>query len=327
MAFSESTTVSNRLAFLTAFINFAVANAGFTNQGSTVDGADTIYHISKGSIYWNFMVSDHTQTVVHYSIYSRMSFAKVITAANMKAATSTFGQRVPTRMSTYQSTGPYVKYFLYTDGDAVHCVLQLYTGVYTHISFGNVTKFGTWTGGEYLTAQDSSYWWAGGYNYDWDYVRNCILFDGGINNYESGGNYPVGYVRHIVGSVQNDATDFARIGDRITDEQRCRMTTGEPSGANDNGFIYTLVQTCGPINFNARAPIFPVYVRIYEYATARWILSGYISGARSLNIEHLAGETIVENDWIVFPITQKEGGDIALCPLSEYWGVAYKRTA
>lgn len=321
MAFSESTTVADRNAFIVAFVNFAVANAGFINQGTTVDGADTIYHISKGSIYWNFVASFHTQTIVHYSIYARMSFAKVTTLSNMKAATSTFGQRLPTRMSTYQATGPYVKYFLYTDGNAVHCVLQLYTGVYTHISFGNMTKVGTWIGGEYLTAQDSSYWAGSQYDYyGWDYDRHCIIFDGGIQNYESGSSYPTGFVRHIVGSVQNNSTDFARMGYRLTDNQRCKMTTGK-------GLIHDLVEIASPIGFNQRAPIFPVYVRIYEYATTRWILSGYVSGARSINIEHLSGETIVENDWIVFPITQKEGGDFTLCPLSEYWGVAYKRTA
>lgn len=321
MAFSESTSVADRTAFIIAFINFAVANAGFTNQGTTVDGPDTIYHISKGSIYWNFMVGEHTQTITHYSIYARMSFAKILTAILMKGSSATLGQRIPTRMSTYRTTGPYVKYFLYTDGDAVHCVLQLYTGIYTHMSFGNMIKCGTWTGGEYLTAGDHTYY-AGGYYYSWDDMRNSAIFDGGIQRYYSGANYPTGFVRHIVGAVQNDATDFARMGAVELDNQMCKMTT-----CRAGGFINDIVEFCGPIGFNARAPLFPVFVRMFEDATSRWILSGYVSGARSVNVEYLAAETIVENDWITFPILQKTGGDTALASITEYWGVAYKRTA
>ncbi len=322
MAFSESTAVANITAFIIAFINFAVAEAGFSNEGTTVDGDDTIYHIAKGGVYWNFMTDNFTQNVVQYGIYARMSFAKVVISANMKNTNPQAGQRQPSRMSYYGNTGPFVKYFLYTEGIAVHCVLQIFTGVFTHLSFGNMIKFGTWTGGEYLTA-NSAFWVTGGVYNNWEYQRQNLLFDGGSCNLDSF-TYPVGYVRHIVGTQSDDQTDFARIGFITVNNQQCRMVS---PAYNVKSLIEDFIDICGPIGYNVRAPLFPVYVRMIEVVTGRWILSGYVPGARVLNVLHLTGESIVENDWIVFPMIQKTGGDPYLAPLSDYWGVAYKREA
>lgn len=316
MAFSESTAVADRDAFIQAIIAFAVANAGFTDQGHTIDGTNKIYHISKGSIYWNFVEDSYYFNTTHYAILSRMSFAKITTFVAFEANT-TAGQRYPTRMIVYRSTGPYTKYFLYTDGNAVHCVLQIYTGVYSHISFGNMNIYGSWTGGEYLTAM-GCYYYSSGY-ITWDYSRNGILFDGGIHNISSS-VYPTGYVRYIIGTPANDQTDFARLGSITQNSQQCRMVTA-------TGIVKTLIEDCSPLGFNMRSPIFPIYVRMRENATGRFILSGHITYARVVNVSLLAPEVVAENDWIVFPMTQRTGGDTALAPISDNWGVAYKRVA
>lgn len=326
MAFSESTAVADLDAFITALVNFAVTNAGFTNQGTTVNDTKTIYHISKGSIYWNFMHDTFTQGVTQNGMYCRMSFAKVITRANMKADNPQAGQRHFSRMSLYNQTGPFVKYFLYTDGTAVHAVLQLYTGVYTHVSFGSVTKFGTWTGGEYLSVNGS--YWHNGIEYgDWIYQRLNVLFNGPNSNLSSL-TFGAQYVRHIVGTQYDDYRDFARIGDvTVDDQQALMMNKSYHDQYNEGGFSYYLIEDASPIAYNVRSPLVPIYVRILDQPTGRWRLAGYVSYASILNVSVLTGETIVENDWIVFPMIQKTGGDTALSPLSENWGVAYKRVA
>lgn len=326
MPYSESTAVANIDAFIQAFVNFAVANAGFTNQGTTVNDTKTIYHISKGSIYWNFMEDQFTQTVLQNGIYCRMSFAKVITRTNMKANNPQAGQRMFSRMCYYEQTGPFVKYFLYTDGNAVHCVLQLYTGVYTHLSFGNLIKLGTWTGGEYLSA-NNSYWYSVGKYDQWDYQRMNLLFDGGNSNLDNIA-YGASYVRHVVGTQYDDYRDFARLGHAIVDNNQAVMmnkTWLEDSATGEGIFSFWLIEEASPIGYNVRSPLLPVWTRFKEMATGRWMLRGYVPYAGILNVENLAGETIVENDWIVFPMIQKTGGDETLSPLSEYWGVAYKR--
>ncbi len=325
MAFSESTAVTSRTAFITALIGFAVTNAGFTNQGTTIDGAYTIHHISKGGIYWNFMEDTYYQIVTNNNIYIRMTFAKITTRAAFHDTGVTAGQYIHTSMTCFQSSGPYVKYFLYTDGTAVHCVLKIYTGVYSHMSFGNVIKFGTWTGGEYLTANNPNTYSAGEY-IQWDYGKSGWVFDGGVHDYTSGAVYPTGYLRHVVGSASSDHYDFARIGNKEEGDQWCKMTVGRTKG-HPHSLITDLVEICSPLSFNTRAPIFPTYVRVWEDATSRWTLAGHVPYARALNIKNIAAETIVEGDWIVFPLCQREGGNPVLAPTTDYWGVAYKRVA
>lgn len=316
MAYSESTSVADRNAFIAALVNFAVANAGFTNQGTSVDSSYTIYHISKGSIYWNFVAEVEEATIC---ISCRMSFAKITTYAAF-TSTATAAQYQSTMMATYHS-GPYIKYFLYSDGDAVHCTLQLYEDVWTHISFGNIIKFGSWTGGEYVTAQ-GSYKKIGEVFYSWDSVNVYagLLFDGGANANFSTIIRVAGYVRHLIGAPSGDANEFARLGNVIRNNQRCQMVSAK-------GVFEILVETCGPIGFNLRAPLFPVYVFLLDTVTGRSWFAGYVSGARVLNIQNISSATIVENDWISFPMVQREGGDNTLSPLSQYWGVAYKRVA
>lgn len=313
MAYSESTSVTDRNAFIAAIVAFAVANAGFTDRGSTVDGAYTIYCISKGSIYWNF-VADAAEGEI--TISTRMSFAQITTFAAF-TSTGTAGQRYSTMMACYQS-GPYIKYFLYTEGNAVHGALQVYNDVWTHISFGNIIKFGTWTGGEYVTANGSYKILSGSTYRPWDYNHNGILFDGGRHTLST--NRITGYVRHIRGSATSNYLEFARLGNLEQYDQWCQMVA-------ESGMVKILVETCSPIAFNSRAPLFPVYVKIYETTTNRWMLYGYVPGARVLNIQNLSSGSIVENNWITFPMIQRSGGDATLSPISSYWGVAYKREA
>lgn len=318
MSYSESTSVANRAAFITAFINFAVANAGFADEGTTVDGSDTIYHISKGSIFWNFY--EHTITGqangTIYEIKCKMSFAKILTVTAFES-TTTAGQRYPTQMILNGNVGPYVKYFLYTDGNAVHCCLQIYTSIFSHLSFGNIIKSGVWTGGEYVTAHGGGWPSASVYS-DFDVVLNSIYFDGGTHS--TSGNNESGYIRYIVGSPVSDKGDFARIGATTVDNQRCY--------AGITHDIYkVLVEDCGPISVNIRAPLYSIPIQILEYATSRNIVAGHVPYVRVMSIKEIPPATIVENDWIVFPVSQRTGGDNTLASLSFDWGIAYKRVA
>jgi hypothetical protein len=50
------------------------------------------------------------------------------------------------------NNGPFTNYFVHTDTNYAHIVLEYQPGIYRHISFGEITKIGDWTGGEYCTA-------------------------------------------------------------------------------------------------------------------------------------------------------------------------------
>ena len=327
MAFSESTAAANRNAFIVAFINFAVANAGFTNEGTTIDGSRTIYHISKGGLFWNFVEDEFNQgspVNTTYNISCKMSYAKITTEVEMEGSSSN-GQQYATRMANYH-VGPYAGYFLYTDGNAVHCVLQNYVGVYSHLSFGNITKFGTWfNGGEYLTANGAHRNSSGVYT-DWDYQRQNIYFDAGnqdIYSFQIGASY----MRISYGAYSNDYTDFGPFGRAYSGNKKIRGAIATSPVETNDGIITDMVSLCGTIGYNVRTPLFPMWMRDQDVSTTRHRVIGYVPYMKALNVQFLAEAQIVDNDWIVFPVIQKQSGDDTLSPLSDYWGVAYKRVA
>ena len=341
MAFTESTSVATRDAFIQAVVSFAVTNAGFTDEGTSIDGADTIYHISKGGFFWNFLeegpFAHSGGGLTQYAVMCRISFAKITTRASfIDDVTTTIGMEQPARMAVYTSTGPYVKYYLYTEGTAVHCALEVYADVFTHMSFGNITKFGTWTGGEYVTTMSGT---LRSFSSPFPYTtfkssQNMFIFDGGFNTFLTTGQYDrSAYVRYVIGAAANDKTDFARIGAFKRDSKQCKMASvgaAWPTATTPivNAGIYnTLIETCGSSGVNLRAPLLSIPVHFIEDATDRWAIRGYVPYAKIVAVPNLAPGTIVENDWIVFPLTQRAGGDNVLAPISDNWGVAYRRVA
>lgn len=53
-----------------------------------------------------------------------------------------------------QQAGPFPNLYLFSDsgGNYIHIVLEVFAGVFRHMHFGNLLKFGTWTGGAYFAS-------------------------------------------------------------------------------------------------------------------------------------------------------------------------------
>lgn len=326
MAFTTGTATS--LAnFISSVAIYAAANAGYTNNGtSTVNTTSTAQTISKGGVFWIFVTDPAFFDSGDRYMGCRMTYAAPSGTYNN---TTPVGQPNETRLTIYNSPETFsAPYFIFTNGDAVHCVLEIFSDIFVHLSFGNMaTKFGTWTGGEYVTAT---------------YVRNnvsninasaqCIAFN---ENLENLGNGP-GYVRNALGA--NDEDDFAPMSNIENPvagggEQQALMIahvdnyiiTG--SSATVGFGVYGRLFRVSPNQANLRSALIPCYVRLKDTAVGSNLFrfAGIIDGVRLVNIRDLNPKEIVEN-YQVFPVTQKTGNN-STAPGSNYLGMAYLRTA
>lgn len=306
MAFSQ-TTASSLEDAVSQLVAFAVANAGFTNQGTTVVGSVTHYRISKGGIYWTLwgeLVSGWNR------IRGRMSYS----IASGVAPTSSNGQYDATSMSAWAFPGPYPTLYLYTEGTCVFMVLEITNGIFNHFAIGNITKTETFTGGEFVSG--------GHYEYRTPSLTYVLsnAYTGPPFAGSTGGHYrttALAYVRTIRagGSVNGNYTDFAPFGRNI-DNQLAR-------GCGLNS-IQTPLMEDSPNEATMRTPLYPNYVHIWDPVTRLYYASGYVPGMRLVPMKAVDPGEIIFTDWQVFPFTQKEG-DGRACPVSGNWGLAYQR--
>ena len=334
MAFQTgiATSLNN---FFTQLRSFAAANVGFSNQGTTIINGNTVHHLSKGGIYWNFEETLTTVTSGFTSHYSRMrmTYTKPIDVDGFNQSFPT-GQERFTAFGTFANSGPYTSHIFYTEGTAVHAVLEVFPGIFQHLSFGSITKFGTWTGGEYLTA--GSYQGISSSTRTFSSSNSSIPFadteGSGHNSGTSAGfnQSCQGYMRYLQTGSNGD--DFAPIGSITLNNQRVRMGSLFAPKATQDVNMFSSLLFDSPNQGNLRTALFPMYTRVRDYdanipATLdAYFIGGVVPGVRLCNVSNLNPKEIVNTNWQVYPMVQKFG-DSDIAPISGDVGLAYERIA
>lgn len=344
MAFTTGTAAS-LTAFFAAVRSFAVTNAGFTDGGTATINGNTVHTLSKGTptIYWNFEETV-SRTIGAYTVYlarCRMTYS---------APSGTFNETTPTGQKRYTAFGTYginssfTGYYLFTDGTAVHCVLEVQTGVFQHLSFGNITKTGTWTGGEYLTAGGTIDKNSGDGVYSYRNTSAQYPFaddngDGFAPGTGAGFNSSCfGFVRYVkTGSNQDDFAPLGRINQSSAvstfDEQHglasgCRVPSVTAQGSGVDSSLYAMLLNASPNAVNFRSAMFPAIVRLRDRVATTspgfYFIAGYIPYVAIINNQNISDGEIVNTDWQVFSTIQKDGDD-TVAPGSGYVGLAYRR--
>lgn len=307
MAYSQ-TTASSLTDVITQIIAYAVANAGFTDEGSATYSGSTKYRMSKNGIYWTFY-TDYTSGF--YRIRVRMSYS----ISGIALPTNANGQWDNTIMSAWGYGGPYPNLYMYSDGLTVHSCLEVTNGIFTHLSVGNITKTDTFTGGEYCAGNYYERKYGSGTTYFyWDDAYGSPLFSGGWNT--RSGTSALSFVRAVkpTGATNNEA-DFAAFSYWRNDQHAQGVFMGGPCD---------YLMRDAPNTATLRTPLFPSYIFIRDQVTGLYRSSGYVEGMRLVQIEYLNPAEIILNDWQVFPLIRQEGDSIN-APVSGTWGVAYKR--
>lgn len=320
MPYSGPIPVATLDNFLAALVGWAVTNAGFTDEGTTAapSGRNTdMYRISKGGMYWWFMGYPISYGYSAGVIEMRMQTA-LPTAANYSS--NSVGPNEITRCDLYANhDGPYTAYNFFSDaaGTVVHAVLEVFPNVFNHISFGEVTKYGTWPGGQYLTTQ---------------YYRNTtnLMFSGGTppfadhinsSSYGSFVHYPKG--------AFGDYRDYAEFGTKSNDQWAAGCTFGATETTTTTSHYaspFGMFWGLGPNGWNQRAALWPQYLLLYRPTLDRLFLAGHVPGVKFVHMGAIEPKDVVESEWEVFPLTQK-AGDIAVAPISLNSGLAYQRVA
>lgn len=337
MAISTKSNILSVDEFLTDLVAFAVANAGFTDNGTDGAGTETLYRISKTTdtvlTYWGLRLNTIVSTVYSETrVQSRMMLS-LPTDANFDTLAE--GQRYKTAMGLFDIAPTFTGYSFFTDGTAVFAVLEVTSGVFAHMSFGDITKAGVWSGGAFLTANN------------YQFVTSTGLWrpiiEGSHNSAPQifgarqvlGNSDAVGpsYIRYNIGG--SDHTDFTKLGGRDhTSDGSLVGASGFMSPNYNTGRLisstsfvtdlYAQMMLASPSVSTFRAPLFPIIMGVQSFADiGQWHVVGHIPNITCVNIKLLDPKELVNTDWRVFPLAYK-GIDSSLATLSDVYGVAYR---
>lgn len=291
---------------------FATTYGGFTDTGSGYSASSyTYFSLTKDSVKYNFSYKDaagggdllmNTSTA-----WAGSGLLTAQTGAHTKDAKTLIG------------LSP-IAYWFFSDGDAVHAVVEFRSGAYAHISFGVLTKYGSYTGGHYICANS----WV---NASWQNANNTRVFDGYAATSSS-------YANHV--RLTHNALTIAVMGEN--GDAAVNFCTNRFFG----GGYYDDVSTEGndgelwkhqPNNYNGRAVLIPVEFFIADIPGVYSAYNGHIpigriNNAAIINITNLSAEDLVNTDWVVFPLCMKNpvaptlaSGEVDTLNV----GVAYKK--
>lgn len=290
MAYAEQVPATIEDA-INKIATFAVA-AGWVQHRNTLAGSNRTVTLRKGGAYIHLWNVDQTFLRLRGSIgYDGGQAPTTQPNQSTNIAISNLG------------AGPFTRMFLFSDelpSPHVHVVIEVSGGVFRHISFGEITKIGTWTGGTYFDASrwgDTASNAANGWN-SW----NHALFDTGTNSsVSSRGDMWVDVPddgKSNAWATQLDSASHFYItglwgGIGNNGEGLGRMTT---QFANRNVAPFSGQVTLGTIRADVRR------------TGGFYSPVGVFPNARYLNIERFAPAqeiTVGSDTWKVFPLVRK----------------------
>lgn len=322
MTFQVSTAAS--MADISSQIAaFAVANAGFVDNGDITVNGQQIKRLSKGGIYYYFGPFAISRGYSVYNLVYKLGLALLPVFPFMDASVNPNGicqgQMEFGYMSGFAFAGPYPNLYLFTEGTCVHACVELTNGIFNHFSFGKITKTDTFTGGEYMTA--GNYNGANSTPLQW-YPPNSSQNVTPFNSFSGGaGQGGSGYVlRRPPAGAFNDQRDFAPFGGV---QGYYDGTLQGARGSIAEGINDRLLRD-SPNQGTLRSVMLNNYIFLYDPVSKLYRSAGYIPNMRAINMQSLDLAEVIYTDWQVFPVTQRNGSS-SNAPNSVEMGIAYQR--
>lgn len=204
--------------------------------------------------------------------------------------------------------GPFVSYFFFENDSSpayIHVVVEISTDVFRHFGFGELDKFGDWTGGEYAYGQYQEF--GGSLN-----AENTHGLDGHFT--DTGNNTRRAPTLHMEGLPGQPASSkWGQVWGNTDD-----TSPPNDSAANDKVNVMGGVRG-GPIarHFGVIAPAgsssglipgSPVGLFYRDNDLERIYFLGFQSDVRHMDIRFFAPKqeiTVGSDTWVVFPLAQK----------------------
>ncbi len=365
---------------LTAIKNFAVANGWtvsatdtFTLAFSSITNIGITTHVSTSSLVSSLSSSDAYKNQSETSVssnrvvltkngvsYQLFAFNKKLykngvngtyscleawvcdsfaagTAANLQTNNRKYALVGPLATSIYG-------YHLFSNGDFIHVVIEETTGRFRHLSFGFINKYGSFTGGQYLTAGtpvESFTTTASAFNLTNQLVPFGANSQGPTRAQAASNAYAGTYVRAdidgwsvgwriLTNGTYYDSTQYDTYGCAVYSNVVTARAGYVSGGAQVtlNSLGHDLGYHCSPQNFNGVAPMLPCYVGINRSPyVGTWTLLGEFPDVRFLNISNFSpGDelTLGTDVWKIFPLWNK-AYTLGSEPISYDYGIAYRK--
>lgn len=315
MATAISTSVVSATEFLRDFVAFAVANAAFVDQstGAVTSQGYEIFNLDKtvDGVTASYIFSDNDSYTLYNPLMQRHMECSMSIPGQATAASSR-----RTFMSLFGVDSAFEGYWFFTEGTCVHAVLEIVPGIFNHMSIGNITKHGTFTGGAYV---DAGYYVTYGSSSGIGFYREL---DGSQNLNSSTYNQTSApfagsdwySTSNYCGVIHADLgiNDTYQIGDQQTTRRAFMFSDRSAFKTRTNGATL-------------RAPLTPSYVRLRNSANNMFHLAGSIPGVRAVNMELINPTEVVNTNWRVFPLIAKVADRNAYPPTGNY-ALAYEIT-
>lgn len=355
---------------MTNLVTFATTNAGFVDETvadpATIDfnrngedpttgTAGKVWRLSKNGVYFHFGYSDLRQlnsTNGNCELFGCLMATTLQTAMNGSNNLGTTTQGRYTTVPLFTLSGPYENAYYYSQGQSVAMVLEVTPNVFLHVLFGTLDKFGSFTGGEFISVSDVTAYSA---STGWDNDQGDFSppFPESTTTLASCADYI--YLPTSNPNRADDRDDFSPIASsqsiNLGTRQRAYGSmmgySNELDNTLDNPDTNTFSSTtkqrvvgampfCSARNTNVSStPSFPLIVRarnvdneddfiLGDVTDDRYPfeLLGTVNGVRIINIYKLNPKDLIETNWRVFPIFQKSGSAFS-APITGELGFLY----
>lgn len=333
----ETGTATDLADLLSKINTFAAANGWTVDEFDTVNGD---WAISKNDIYvsgrWN--VADPQ----HLSLHQALAFDGTSTLPGDHTDDSGHGYNASSshannvlddeRAVHFINDGPYPSYHLFENNASpayLHVVVETEAGVYKHFGFGELSKIGDWTGGEYCYGhyQDNLV------NQSATANDTTMLLDGVFtgNLANTGQRAATIHVEGLPGMGASDKWG-AVIGTRTPSNLASDLDgNGNPLTHIVGGFRGGPVarawgQLTDGSNLIGFVPMYPIHAMHYQTSVNRVRFLGTLPDVRGVSIRNFADaeEVVIGSDtWILFPSGRRTAENLAY--RTYHQGIAYKK--
>lgn len=300
MAYQENTGASPA-DVIDKIATFAAAN-GWTIHANSLSGSNRTLVLRKGGDYvqlWNDDVTSIRVTgfigyVAGTAYNLQAGYAGTVARANI-------------------GEGPYTQVYLFAEdapAEHVHVVIEMPNGIFSHISFGQVDKLGTWTGGTYFDAT----WWAQSYTQAFRWTDWChALFDC-ANAYE-------GFRGAVRCDIPADgrANAWAVMDEDLAYRIRTGLSGGNSNDTGGEGYLTSQTYNRNAAPFSGQVTLGTIRLDVSREG-GFFSPAGIAPNVRYLTMERYAPgqEITIESDtWKVFPMRRKGAGQPSSDP--QYW--------
>jgi len=323
----ETGTATDLADLITKLNTFATSN-GWT--GDELDTGNGDWAISKNTVFvsarWD------TATPQHLALYQALAFDGAGTLPGDHTDDSGNGyndtsSHVDTildneRHVTDLGDGPFPSYhFFENDSNPayIHVVVEVSTGIYRHFGFGELSKVGTWTGGEYVYAH---------YNNNGTTNKLSTIFGTLLDGLQVNEQFCA--TLHCEGLTNQDASSKWGIVWGTTTITPSNDSGGNPRERIQGGFRGgPTARAFGNFNGSSLTGLIPAYkIGLWhlDNDNNRMRLLGYQADVRGINIRNFSSGqevTIGSDTWVMFPLLLRSTDNVAYH--TDYSGIAYKK--